>query len=236
MYCDFHTHILPAIDDGAADVNMSMEMLSEQKRMGIEKIAATPHFYMSKQSLDEFIVNRNESLSKLRAAMGEDMPEIVAGAEVYFTPSLAELDLKQLCIGNTRYMMIELPYQQLSSGFIRSFKSFANEISHEITLILAHGERYLSFTDKNSLLEIMETDMVVQLNAGSFKAFAPHKNFMFSLIKEGRAHLLGSDCHNMTTRKPNMDIARKSIEKKLGKDYFSELMQNAEDIFNNKRV
>lgn len=236
MYYDFHSHILPGIDDGSENVEMSLKMLEAEKATGVSAIAATPHFYLSNQSLDEFCSQRDEAYEKLSEHLTEDSPKIICGAEVLYTPSLSDIDLKKLCIGNTRYMMIELPYQRLSRSFIRSFKSFYNEISYEITLILAHAERYLSFTDAESIYEIMDSDIIVQLNCGSFKSFSPSLKFIADLIKHGEAHLLGTDCHNLTTRKPNMDSARKFIEKKFSKDVFAYFMHNAETIFSGKNL
>ncbi len=236
MYYDFHSHILPGIDDGASDIGTSLQMLEAEMKNGVSSIVATPHFYLSEQTMDEFLSRRSEAFEQLRMNMTEDMPEITCGAEVLYTPSLANEDLKKLCIGNTRYMMIELPYQRLSDSFIRSFKSFLNEISHDITPILAHAERYLSFTDEESIYEIMDSDMLVQLNCGSFKPFSPKLKFMYGLIKNGSAHLLGTDCHNMTSRQPNMDMARKAIERKFSKAVFAEFMDNAEAVLSGKRL
>ena len=235
MYVDFHSHILPGIDDGAENSEMSLKMLGLERKSGVTRIAATPHFYMSSQSLEDFLEKRSGAFDSIHQS-AEDMGiEIICGAEVYYTPSLADIDLKKLCIGSTDYMMIELPYQNLSRSFIRSFKSFIGSISSDITPILAHAERYLSFTTEESLYEILDSDMLVQLNCGSFKAFSKSLKFMLTLIRHGSAHLLGTDCHNITTRPPNMDMARKTIEKKLSADYFDGLMDNAHRIFEGER-
>ena len=41
---DFHSHLLPAIDDGSKDIAMSLEILQETRRQKVRKIVATPHF------------------------------------------------------------------------------------------------------------------------------------------------------------------------------------------------
>ena len=235
MYVDFHSHILPGIDDGAENSEMSLKMLGLEKKSGVTRIAATPHFYMSNQSLEDFLENRNAAFESIRQSVEDMGIEIICGAEVYYTPSLADIDLTKLSIGDTDYVMIELPYQNLSRSFIRSFKSFIGSISSDVTPILAHAERYLSFTSEESLYEILDSDMLVQLNCGSFKTFSKSLKFMLTLIRHGSAHLLGTDCHNITTRPPNMDMARKAIEKKLSADYFDRLMDNAHKVFEGER-
>lgn len=227
---DFHSHILPGIDDGSQNLQVSEKMLELEAASGIETIVATPHFYLSQQSVEEFAEKRQAAYEKLLPVAEEKGIQIVCGAEVYYSPSLIDVDLSKLRIGDTRYMMVELPYTKLSDSFIREFHSFIGNISSEITPVLAHAERYLKFTDEDSLYEIMNTDMLVQLNSGSFKPFAPNLKFMFELIKNDMAHLLGTDCHNTTTRPPNMDMARKMIGKKISPRCFERMMYNAEMV------
>lgn len=235
MYTDFHCHILPGIDDGSPDTDISVKMAEAEKKSGIGRIVATPHFYMSEQSVDSFLRRREYAYEQLSPLIGDI--ELICGAEVLYTHSLADADLKKLCIGDTGYMLIELPYQRLSSDFIRSFRSFANEISSDISLILAHAERYLSFTDEESVYEIIDAaDMLVQLNCGSFRTFSKTSKFVMNMVKNGTAHLLGTDCHNITTRPPDMDTARKAILKKLSSAAFDRLMKNAEVIASGGRI
>lgn len=233
---DFHSHILPGIDDGAQNLQMSEKMLELEAQSGITTIVATPHFYLSQQSVERFAEKREEAFQKLLPIADEMGIEIVCGAEVYYSPSLIDEDLSKLCIEGTRYMMIELPYTKLSDNFIREFHSFIGNISSEITPILAHAERYLKFTDENSLYKIMDTDMIVQLNSGSFKPFSPHIKFMLDLIKRDMAHLLGTDCHNTTTRPPNMDMAKKMIGKKISPRCFDRLMHNAQTVLSDELI
>ncbi len=230
MIIDFHSHILPGIDDGAENAAMSEKMLKMELDDGVDAIVATPHFYMSEQSLDSFLEKRAAAYQQISGIADACEIDIHLGAEVFFTHSLLDIDLKKLCIGNTDYMMVELPYQKLSNNFIRSFKSFAGNVSSEIKLILAHAERYLKFTDEDSLYEILDTGILVQLNCGSFKTFSPSVKFMGELIRNGEAHLLGTDCHNLTSRCPNMGNARKFITKKFSNHDFAYFMDNAEDI------
>lgn len=230
---DFHSHILPGIDDGSQNVQMSKQMLELEAKTGVTTIVATPHFYLSQQNVERFAEKRRAAYEKLAPVAEEMGIDIVCGAEVYYSPSLIDCDLSPLCIGDTRYMMIELPYTKLSDNFIREFHSFIGNISSEITPILAHAERYLRFTDEKSLYEIMNTDMIVQLNSGSFKAFSPNIKFMLDLLKHDMAHLLGTDCHNTTSRAPNMDIAKKVIGKKISPRCFDRLMYNAEIVLSN---
>ena len=228
---DIHCHILPGIDDGSRDVSMSEKMLDMQKKNGVERIIATPHFYLSEQNIDDFLYNRTAAYKKLYPSVSSRGMELICGAEVLYTESLADADLSRLCIQGTKYMLIELPYIKLTGRFINSFRSFANSLYPDIILILAHAERYLSFTDEEDIYEILNTDMLVQLNCGSFRPFSSCANFMYGLIRNDMAHFLGTDCHNTTSRPPNSDIAEKAISRKIAPECFSHLMNNAEKLF-----
>ncbi|MGN0588635.1 MAG: CpsB/CapC family capsule biosynthesis tyrosine phosphatase [Ruminiclostridium sp.] len=232
MIVDFHSHILPRIDDGAKDISMAREMLRAEEQSGVEKIVATPHFYLSEESVESFLEKRENAFNLIKPEADRLGIEIFKGAEVLFTESLMDIDIKRLCIGNSSYVMIELPYQKLTDNFIRSFKSFVGRVSSEVNIIVAHAERYLNFTDEDSLFEILDTGVTVQVNCGSFKAFSKSRKFINELIAADFLHLIGTDCHNMTSRAPNMDIARKAIEKRFSRQVFRRIMKNAEEILN----
>lgn len=236
MYADTHCHILPGIDDGSKNIEMTEKMLKMQKERGVTKIIATPHFYLSEQSVGSFLEKRQAAYEQTKP-IAEDLDiDIICGAEVLYTNSLLEQDLSKLCIWGTKYMLIELPYQKLTGNFINEFRSFAGSIYPDILLILAHAERYLNFTDEDSVYEIMNADMLVQLNCGDFKMFSKHTRFMYDLLEHGMAHLLGTDCHNNTSRPPNMEIAKKAIEKRISPECFEHLMHNGRKIFRGKTV
>ena len=88
MLTDFHSHILPGMDDGSADVTMSLEMLRWEELQGIARVVATPHFYARYEDPQRFLQRREQAEQKLRAAMADqsDMPELLMGAEVHYFP------------------------------------------------------------------------------------------------------------------------------------------------------
>lgn len=236
MLIDFHSHILPGIDDGAKDIDMSRIMLEMEKKSGVGKVVLTPHFYLNSTSLDRFLEMRAGAVEKFAPVADELGIDAIYGAEVLYTKSLADADLSKLCIGDTKYMMIELPYERLSDTFIREFRSFAGSIFPDILLILAHAERYLNFTSEDSIYRIMDCDMLVQLNCGDLRPFYRHSRFMYDLLDNDLAHLLGTDCHNTTSRPPDMETAKKAISRKLSPDCFDRLMHNAQRVFSGEII
>ena len=81
---DFHTHILPGIDDGSRDIDMTEKMLRMEQSMGVSHIYATPHFYAHRRSIDSFLERRDRALSKVCAlpGYGDSLPAVTPGAEV----------------------------------------------------------------------------------------------------------------------------------------------------------
>lgn len=98
MIVDFHSHILPGIDDGAKDIAMAREMLRAEEQSGVEKIVATPHFYMSEESVEGFLEKREEAYNSIKPEADRLGIEIFKGAEILFTESLMDIDIKRLCI------------------------------------------------------------------------------------------------------------------------------------------
>ena len=87
---DFHSHILPGIDDGSRCVEESIAMLRMEAEQGITQVIATPHFYPSHHRPEDFLAKRREAEEGLQEARsGQDgLPRVLVGAEVYFFPLL----------------------------------------------------------------------------------------------------------------------------------------------------
>ena len=72
MKIDFHSHILPKIDDGSRSVEESVKLLDLMAQDGVSVVAATPHFYCSKTSIHRFLDRRAEAYDILENKYGKD--------------------------------------------------------------------------------------------------------------------------------------------------------------------
>ena len=88
---DFHSHVLPQIDDGSQSVEESLTLLRMQKEQGAEIVFATPHYIASHQDVPSFLSRRAAALERLRPELPADAPEIRLGAEVAFYPGISRL-------------------------------------------------------------------------------------------------------------------------------------------------
>ena len=64
MKIDFHTHILPAVDDGSSCLEESVELLKMQKQRGVSTVVATPHFYPHRDKPEKFLERRNKAFHR----------------------------------------------------------------------------------------------------------------------------------------------------------------------------
>ena len=203
---DFHSHVLPNIDDGAKDVETSLKMLEESKRQGVTTLLCTPHYYGKRRSPERFLEKRKESY----ALIADKIPDGLAlrfGAEVYFTQDMVASyeDLALLCIEDTRYIMIELPFtSQWSAKLLDRLETFIYETG--CTPLIAHIERYPAVLKKPSLAKkLMDMGCLLQVNAEAFEGKAT-KSFVFALLQKGMVHAVGTDMHNLEDRAPNLRI------------------------------
>ncbi len=226
---DFHTHILPEIDDGSRSTSESIEMLEKMSSSGIKRVVATPHFYANQNSIDEFLKKRDEAYEKLKPFLKEDFPKIVLGAEVRYYDSISSLEhLDKLCIEGTNLLLLEMPFSKWSRFSVDELLSLC--LSGKFTVVIPHIERYLPFQDKRQIEMLFANGMLAQTNANVFFDFFSRKKAIRNL-KNQRAQFLGSDCHNLTTRPPNLATAVEVIKNKLGKEFVDDFINYGNDIF-----
>ncbi len=222
MRVDYHSHILPFIDDGAQSVEESIAVLRQSRLQGVELILATPHFYIEDvQSVHKFLHIRKHAYKKLQAALSaespDEVPQILLGAEVLLTPEIPYLeDLEKLCIEGTNLILLELPFQPWSEWVYRALFYIISE--RNLQPIIAHLDRYISI-NKNNLHYILSMEVYIQINADSICNY-----FLFRQIKkwyrDGIPLLIGSDVHNCTSRQTYFGKATKKILRAFGPDFF----------------
>lgn len=227
---DLHSHILPHIDDGSDSVGESLEMLRCSYAQGVGKIVATPHFYPNMTNPVDFLERRSRAVEALaaavaeRRALGEKIPNVYLGAEVaYFDGISRSAAVFDLCVQGTKLLLVEMPFERWSETNIGELISLK---AKGFQPIVAHYDRYWSYQEKDLLDRLLESGIAIQLNAEAFLRFGTKRQAL-GMISAGAVSFLGSDCHNMTTRMPNLSSAVNAIEKSLGCGCVEELMADA---------
>lgn len=230
---DFHTHVLPGIDDGSRDLTETGRLLFEESQQDVDCVVATPHFYADRFSVERFLEERQKAFQTVledTQIRQQGRPSLCVGAEVYFFPGMGRAEkLRSLCIEGTDVVLIEMPFVQWTDSVLREI----NEVIHKqrLQVVLAHVERYPQFQkDLRIWRQVMDLPLTIQINGGSFIKDRRRRKMCLQLLRERERVLLGSDCHNMSSRTPNLQQARQVIARKLGADALKKTDHTAEEL------
>lgn len=227
---DFHTHILPDIDDGAGSVEESVRMIEMLYEQGVRKILLTPHFYAYMLSVEEFIGKRRVSLDKLLKILQEKNlnVELYLGGEVLFYEELWRLnDIKKFCIAGTDYILIEMPFSSWEKNMV---ESVTNLCSRGVVPVIAHFERYLAYKgNSKKIKELMNAGALLQMNCQYLTNFFTRSKAI-RYIRKGEVLALGSDCHNISGRKPDFENIDKLLKKKLSERQYGKFKGKQENL------
>lgn len=229
---DFHTHILPSIDDGSSSVEETIKLLEMEKQQGIERLVLTPHFYASCDGLDRFLERRGQAIEILKDALQQrdDLPEMAVGAEVEFFEGMSDCEyLDKLSISGTRCILVEMPMKRWTDEMLMELQG----IYHKQGLIpvIAHIDRYIckfrNFIRPTTLLDL---PVLVQASAEFFIRSSSRRKAL-KMLKKDQIHLLGTDTHNLGERSPNMQEALLIIQNQLGEEAIKRINHHEDRLF-----
>lgn len=230
MIVDFHSHILPKMDDGSDSMRTSLSMLRAEWKQGVQRVVLTPHFYCEKESVSSFLQRRNRAFAALQAKIDrKTFPELCLGAEVAMSSALCHMDLQPLCIAGTNVLLLELPYHNRLR--LREIEAIVNR--NEVQIVFAHIERFYRLWDRKNFSAVMELPVYKQMNCGLlYRAGWWERRRLLRWIAEGEIHLLGTDAHNLTNRIVNMQPALHLLERKKLSAAAAEMMERATRLTN----
>lgn len=200
---DFHTHILPEMDDGSSSLTETTKMLKTMNDQGISTVIATPHFYPQEETPESFLARRRKACEKLLCEYDPVLyPKIYLGAEVaYFSGIGRSRYVKDLVIEGTNVILVEMPFTEWSDSVISEIYCLRETLG--LIPIIAHYERYIGRQKRGMLKKLCANGALIQSNAGHFIDLKDGKKAVRAFCK-GDIQLLGTDCHNMTVRVPNL--------------------------------
>lgn len=215
---DFHSHIIPNIDDGSTSMKDTINMINEARQAGFTEIISTSHYIQKYYDLDCF--EREKILDIIKKKVSEKKEiniKLYLGSEIYFTPEIIELvkNKKASTINNTRYLLFELP--------MNTKPLFVKEMVYELMQngyipIIAHPERY-SYVQENIryIEELAGMGVLFQSNYGSIIGMYGNsaKKTLKKLLKNNLISFLGSDVHRTGQIYPKIPKALKKLRKIL---------------------
>lgn len=236
---DCHSHILPAFDDGSQSESQSYRMLQLEAKNGTGVVLATPHFYPDGPSPTEFVKERQLAYERLMNYVStqedRELPSIKQGAEVLLAVDTAYLeDLSALAIEGTRYILIEMPYDNWQEWVYESIEYI--RVKQGLIPVIAHVERYVPMQrDTEQIYRLMSMDGVLgQMNTRSLED-KESRRLCHKLIENHMVHVLGSDAH----RGRHLVEVRKvyeEIEKKYGSARIEQLHQQGQLLIQNQPI
>ena len=225
MPVDFHSHVLPAMDDGSKSVAQSLAMLEQAGQQGTSVMVATPHFYAENEAPASFLERRSAAAEQLLSG-GYDPrkhPRLLLGAEVAYFPGIGRCeDLAKLTIAGTHVILIEMPFRPWTQTMLDDLYSI--QVNLELIPVLAHIERYPDMRSKTMIKTMIHRGILLQINASMADKYWARRCAM-RLLMRGEVQLLGSDCHNLTTRQPGMSNMLDCIRQQAPEDLIPQMVE-----------
>jgi len=234
---DIHSHILPGIDDGSKNMDMSLAMLKMAEENGTKTIVATPH-YIKNRYENEFdgIFNLYMELKLEAKAAGLNI-EILLGQEIMLDSYSLELIKSGRLKGldETRYILIEFPMDIIPKD--------AFNLIYELKLlsyipILAHPERYIYiYQDITKINDFIQEGCYFQTNTGSLQGIFGKKvqDCAKHLVEHGIVNFIASDTHSLKARNPSLTEGFE-VAKTIDKDIITKVSTNLRMMLSNEEL
>lgn len=232
---DFHSHILPEVDDGSQSYEESQSLIVEARSVGFDKIISTSHYASKCYEIPEY--KRKEHIENLKQE--ENAPQILLGSEIFLTYDVIDAleQFKASTINGTKYILVELPLRQ---HFFNLKDTIYRLQEKDYRIILAHPERYTMVQKNFDLLyELSDLGILFQCNYGSILGLygMSAKSIMKKMLKHNLVSFLGSDVHRAKTIYPKIPKAIQKIQKYISSEELKYLTtENAEKILNGEHI
>lgn len=235
---DFHSHIIPNIDDGSSSLEESINLIKEAEKAGFTAIISTSHYIEGYYDYNQ--EERKKYLENLYNVENNDKNvKLYLGSEIYITEDMFELieQEKASTINNSRYILFELP---MNSKTFLAKEIVYRAIEKGYLPIIAHPERYTYVQeDINYARELSNMGALFQSNYGSIIGmYGNHaKKTIYKLLEDDLIQFLGSDVHREGQIYNKVPKILKKLENVISKKKIEELTQiNAEKVLNNENI
>ena len=233
---DFHTHILPGVDDGSISAAESVNMLKKLEEQGVSEVLLTPHFYAHYCNVEEFLESRESSLKKLLDALKEESIDIklYLGCEALYFDELWRIEkLKALCIEGTDYILVEMPFSVWPDSVVEGIERL---VSRGVTPVIAHFDRYIKYKGNlEKIYRLVETGALLQLNCSALEKFFSRIKIN-GFLKKGLVFAIGTDCHNLISRKPDYLAAAEYVKSRIGQQRYLRFISRQKNMLRNAKI
>lgn len=236
---DLHCHLLPGVDDGSKNMDISLRLANEATKDGITHALLTPHHMNGRY------INHKQDVIRLTSQFREQLKihniplKVFPGQEVRINGELLDaLNRDDILFADTgsHYLMLEFPDDDVPY--------YTNRMVYDlqqrgIKPVIVHPERNTMIMNKPSILyELLEKGCLSQITASSYVGTFGKKVEKFSrqLITAGQGYVFASDTHDLPGRKYEMRQAFHKLSKEFGQQMVENYENNAESIINGESV
>lgn len=238
-YFDIHNHMLPGVDDGAQDIEETMEMLKIAYKEGIRSMVITPHYekgrnrYKKEELLERF--------EELKVKVKKQYPELILylGNEVLYEEGIME-DIKNGLVqtmNDTKYILVEF---RVNISYNELYQAIRRITNARFRPIIAHVERYRCLYKRIERIdELVGLEAYLQMNVSSIYGGILDENARWckKLVKEEYISFFGTDAHDLEDRAPYVKDYIGWVEKKCGEDFLERIMvTNPEKMICNQYI
>lgn len=233
---DIHTHILYGVDDGAKNLEMSLELIEEAEKFGFSKIIFTSHYMEQYFTVDA--QKRQKILTQIDNTKMSNV-DLYIGNEVFLTNNIMNLlhEKKIVTLAGSKYVLFELPFNTKPMNFMKMVFQMQ---SNDLIPVLAHPERYSYFYKTPKIYEeLVDKGVLLQVNFGSFGGqYGKRAKLMAEkLLKNNLVHFLATDVHRPNTLYPAIPKLLKRLNELVGKEKVYQLTTtNPELVIENKDI
>ena len=236
---DFHSHVLPNIDDGSKSIEETFNLIKEAKSAGFNKIISTSHymedyFEVESNEREVWINGINEKVKEMELDI-----KLYIGSEIYLTDDIIKLleQGKASTLNNTNYVLFEMPFNVKP---LNLYSIIYEMLKYKLVPILAHPERY-SYVQKEPQLvgELIEKGVLMQSNFGSVIGQYGRKSQVIvkKMLQKNMIHFLGTDVHRQNTVYKKMPKILNELKRIIGEEKLYEITTtNPQLVLNNKKI
>lgn len=232
---DFHSHILPNIDDGSRSLNETIHILKEAQKAGFTKIISTSHY------IDGYYEANEDQRAKLLNEVKENFQgmELYLGNEIYITNQMTDLlsEKKASTINNSKYVLFELP---MNTKAMDVKEVVFRLMEKGYVPIIAHPERYKYVKENIEYVrELADMGVLFQSNYGSSIGMYGKKaqKTQKKLLEEGLIQFFGSDVHTVEQVYTKMPKILKKLRKIISEEELEQFSTvNPQKVLNNEDI
>lgn len=238
---DIHCHILYDLDDGAEDINMSVEMAKLAEKNGTAGIIATPHSNVPDFYDNYWSAEISDRISVLNSRLSEEglKLRIFPGCEIFVAGDFLKLlkSGKLITLNNSIYPLVEFDFYEHPTSV---FMKLQQIISEGFIPIVAHPERYAFVNEDESAIKRLKTmGCLLQVNKGSLKgSFGIDAQVSaHEILSKECADFIASDAHSPYRRTPYLADSYETVSELYSKDYAEQIFNiNPQLVLNNKKI